>query len=148
MDTWSRDLNSDFTLKDCLFRGVEWAKNADLDKYVYSGYGIGFNSRLEFSLPDGSMGKNVIMFGIDMSSSVHLNNKGKDILILGKGPTQGLDHTALLAEAQSSINFSRSNRKCCLVCVLMGATVLYLLMLQKYINSREKILKWKNISWV
>ena len=87
------------------------------------------------------MGKNVIMFGIDMSSSVHLNNKGKDILILGKGPTQRLDHTVLLAEAQSSINFSRSNRKFCLVCVLMGATVSYLLMLRKYINSRERILK-------
>ena len=87
------------------------------------------------------MGKNVIMFGVDMSSYVHLNNKGKDILILGKGPTQGLYHTALLAKAQSSIDFSRSNRKFCLVCVLMGATVLYLLTLQKYINSREKILK-------
>ena len=35
-------------------------------------------------------GKNVIIFGVDMSSSVHANNKNKDILILGKGQTQGL----------------------------------------------------------
>ena len=35
-----------------------------------------------------------------MSSSVHIDNKGKDILILGKGPTQGLDNTALTAETQ------------------------------------------------
>ena len=46
-----------------------------------------------------------------MSSSVHPDNKKKDILILGKGPTQGLDDTTLTAEAEYSINFPRSNRK-------------------------------------
>ena len=39
-----------------------------------------------------------------MSSSVHVNNKKKDILILGKGPTQGLEHT-LTAEKMCLINF-------------------------------------------
>ena len=60
------------------------------------------------------MGKNVIIFGDDMTSSVHIENKKKDILILGKAPTQGLDDTMLTAKAQYSINFSRSNRKFCL----------------------------------
>ena len=36
-------------------------------------------------------GKNVIIFGPDMSSFVHIDNKNKDILILGERPTQGLD---------------------------------------------------------
>ena len=49
-----------------------------------------------------------------MSSSVHIDNKNKNILILGKGPTRGLDDTTLTGEAQYSINFSRSNRKFCL----------------------------------
>ena len=49
-----------------------------------------------------------------MSSSAHIVNKKKDILILGFGPTQGLDDTTLTAEAQYSITFSRSNRKFCL----------------------------------
>ena len=40
--------NSDFTSRDCLFRGVKSAKKADPDKYVYTGYGIGLNSRSEF----------------------------------------------------------------------------------------------------
>ena len=70
--------------------------------------------RSEFSLPGGSMGKKIITFGVDMSSSVHIDDNKKDILILGKGPTQGLDDTTLIAEAQYSINFSRSNRKYCL----------------------------------
>ena len=48
LDTGSRDLNTDFTLKDCLFGGVKLAKNNDQDKYVYTGYSIGFNLRSEF----------------------------------------------------------------------------------------------------
>ena len=59
----------------------------------------------EFSLLDGSMGKNVIMFGVDISSSAHIDNKKKDILILGSGPIQGLDDTTLTTEAQYSIIF-------------------------------------------
>ena len=70
LDTRSRDLNSDFTLKDCLFGGVKLSKNGDPDKYVYSGYGIGFDLRSEFSLSDGSVSKNVIIFGVDIRSSV------------------------------------------------------------------------------
>ena len=46
-----------------------------------------------------------------MSSSVHIDNKRQYILILGKSPTQGLDNTTLTAEAEYSINFSRSHRK-------------------------------------
>ena len=40
-----RDLNSEFTLKYCLFGAVKLTKNADPDKYSYSGYHIGFDSR-------------------------------------------------------------------------------------------------------
>ena len=39
------------------------------------------------------MGENVVIFGADISSSVHIDNKNKYILILGEGPTQGLDDT-------------------------------------------------------
>ena len=63
------------------------AKNAYPNKHKYTGYGIGFNFPSEFTLPDSSEGKNVINFAVDMSSSVHIDNKKKDILILGKGPT-------------------------------------------------------------
>ena len=59
------------------FRSVKLTKNADLNKYKYRGYTIGFDSRSKFSLPDGSMGKNVIIFGVDMSSSVLIDNKGR-----------------------------------------------------------------------
>ena len=94
-----RDLKTDFTLGGCLFRDVKLTKNTDSDKYSHSGYGIGFDTRREYFLPDGSVRKNNIIFGVDMSSSVHIDNKGKDILILRKGPTQGLNLT-LAGETQ------------------------------------------------
>ena len=43
--------------------------------------------------PSVRFGQNVLIFGADMSSSAHIDNKKKDILVLGKGPTQGLEHT-------------------------------------------------------
>ena len=56
------------------------------------------------------MEKNFIIFGVDMSSSVHINNKNKDILILGEGPKQALDDTALTAEAKHPIHFTQPRR--------------------------------------
>ena len=70
-----------------------------------------FNSRSQFLFTDGTYGKNVIIFGADMSSSVHVDNKGKDILIIGEGPTQGLDDTTLTAEAKYPINFTQSGKR-------------------------------------
>ena len=90
----------------CLFGSAKLTRNADLHKYRYSGYGIGFDSRSEISLPEINMEKNVIIFGADMNASVHIDNKGKDTLILGEGPTQGLDDTILTAEAIYPINFT------------------------------------------
>ena len=100
---------SDPTLKNCLFGAVTLTKNADIEKYGYSGYGIGFDRRGSFSFPGGGFGQNVLIFGVDMSSSAHIDNKKKDILVLGKGPTQGLEHT-LTAEKMYSINFTVTNK--------------------------------------
>ena len=67
--------------------------------------------RSEFSLPDGCLGKNVIIFGADMGSSVHFDNKEKDILILGQGPTQGLERIELTAETKYLNNFMQPRKK-------------------------------------
>ena len=88
MTPWLNNLNTDFTLKNCLFGSVQVTKNADIDKYKYSGYSIGFDSRSEPLFADGSMGTNVIIFGVDISSSMYIYNRRKNILILGERPTQ------------------------------------------------------------
>ena len=97
--------NNDLTLKDCLFGAVTLTKNMDVDKYKYSGYGIGFDRRSSFSFPSGRFHQNVLIFGADMSSSVHIDNKKKYILAFRKGPTQRLEHT-LTTEKMYSINFT------------------------------------------
>ena len=86
-------------------------KNPDANKYKYSRYGIGSDRTSSFSFPGGGNGQNVMIFGADMNSSVHVDNKGKYILILGKGPTQGLGEHPLTAEKMYSINFSKDNIK-------------------------------------
>ena len=48
LNIWSQDLNADFTLKDCLFGAVKLTKNANPNKYSYSGYGIEIDSRSLF----------------------------------------------------------------------------------------------------
>ena len=104
---------SDPTLKNCLFKAVTLTKNVEIEKYKYSGYGTGFDRRSTFSFPGGEFGQNVLIFGVDMSSSIHIDNEKKDILILGRGPTQGLVIT-LTAEKMYSINFTVTTKKFCL----------------------------------
>ena len=88
-----------------MFRVVSITKNSDIDKNKYSGYGIGFDRIGVYLLPDGSFGRDVVNVGVDMSSSVHVDNKGKNILILGIGPTQGLGEHSLTAEKMYLVNF-------------------------------------------
>ena len=93
------------TLENCLFESVKWTKNANIDKYGYSGYGIRFDRNISFSVGN-EIGKNVIIFEVDMISSTKIDNRKKDILILGIGPTQGLENR-LSAEKMYSINFTK-----------------------------------------
>ena len=96
-------------------------KNADIDKCEYSGYGTGFDRRSSFSFPSSGFGQNVLIFGAGMSSSAHIDNKKKGILVLGIAPTQGLEHT-LTTEKMYSINFTVTKKKFCLSLHYNGAT--------------------------
>ena len=54
------------TLEHCLFGSVKLTKNTDIDKYGYFGYVIGFDRQSSFSIGNET-GKNVMIFGVDMS---------------------------------------------------------------------------------
>ena len=69
--------SDDPTLKNCLFDAATLTKNADIDRYGYSGYGIGFDRKSSFTFPGDGFGQNVLIFGTDMSSSTHIDNKKK-----------------------------------------------------------------------
>ena len=96
---------------NALFRAVKLTKNADIAKYKYFGYWIGFIGRGNFSHPGREDGKNVIIFGADISSPTKIDNKKKDILILGFGPAHGLGEHSLTAEKIYSINFTKPNTR-------------------------------------
>ena len=72
---------SDPTLENCLFGAVTLTKNFNIDRYGYSGYGLGFDRKGSFSFSGGGYGQNVLICGVDTSFSAHIDNKKKDILI-------------------------------------------------------------------
>ena len=69
---------------------------------------------------------------------IHILIIKEDILILGKGPAQGLDDTTLTVEAKYSINYTEQGKKFVWVFITMEATVIFLLMLQKIHQIRAK----------
>ena len=101
-DTWLRDLNVDSKLKGCLFGAVKLTKNADLDKYSYSGYGSGVDLHSLFLTSNFDFGENIIIFDVDNSSSIHANNKEKRYLN----------------------SWRKTNSR---VCITLGGTVFYML---------------------
>ena len=124
------------TLENCLFCAINLAKHPNIDQHKYSGYGIGFDRKGSFSLSD-EIGKNVTIFGVDMSSSPHIVNKKKDFLVLGKGPTQGLEHT-LTAGKLYSIKCTKNNTIFCLSLHRNGENNYLFVNCTEIINSKTK----------
>ena len=83
-----------------------------------------------------------------MSSLVHIVNKNKDILILGARSTQGLDDTTLEQKLNILLVLPNQEKDLYQVYIIMQATVPYLLMLQKYINSMKMTLKMNIIDCI
>ena len=73
-----KTINSDNVFKNCLFGAIDTARpnnTKDPDNFIYSGWGIGFDRSGTFGHPEGDTARNVIIFGVDMSGSVHASNK-------------------------------------------------------------------------
>ena len=100
--------NFDPILENCLFGAIKITKNSYIDKYKYSGYGLGFDSKEIFSHPAGSFG-NAVIFGVDASGSIHASNRANNIFVIRKSLTQ-INNTTICAEKMYSINFSATKK--------------------------------------
>ena len=83
-------------------------KNADNDNYRYYGYGIGFDREGKFSVGNW-FSRKYIYFGVDMNSSVYVDNKEKDILTFCESPSQELDGATLPPGKHYWINFAEKS---------------------------------------
>ena len=104
-----------------MFRAVSLTKNADIDKYKYSGYGIGFDRHGQFSFGNGHGRKCIIVGADSISSSSHDDNKKDNILVLGKDFVQGINGKTIYAEKLYKINFTKKYKKFCLSLHYNGA---------------------------
>ena len=113
----SRDTS--FTIQNALFGAMQITKNAtDNPKNNYKGYGISFDERSQFGhtiTEVGSAhttnGRNVLMFGVDMSFSVHPTNRANSIYAMSDGLTQGIHDTTLYVEKNYWRNFTDPGKK-------------------------------------
>ena len=103
----SKSITTDNALKNCLFGAIKASRpndTTDLGKYIYSGYGIGFDHTGVFTHPEGNFLRTVIIFGADMSGSVHASNKTQNILVLAKAFIQKINNTTIQAEKMYTTN--------------------------------------------
>ena len=121
LDTWSRDLNTDFTLGNCLFEAVKLTTNDDPDKHDILIMVLDSMHVPNFHGQTVAGVEIVANFGVNISSSVHIDNNKKDILVPGEDPTQGLDDAKITAEA--IINFTESGKRFVLSLAIMEVTV-------------------------
>ena len=113
LDAWPRNPTNNFKFKNCLFGATSIVKNSDKERYVYSGYRITFDRAGSWSF-DNDTAKNVIIIGVYNSSSSHADNRKNNFLVLGEGPTFGINGSFGSPEKRFSINFSKAKTKFCL----------------------------------
>ena len=113
LDPISSTRNTDYTIQNALFGAMKITKNTDSSKNNYTGYGLCFDEGGEFghTVKQGNFNrttnaKNVIIFGVDMSSSVHVTNTANNIYVMGKDYIQGINDTTINAEKLFHINFT------------------------------------------
>ena len=125
LDTIKSTRNTDFTIQNALLGAIKIAEDpSDTDHYKYSGYGIAFDESSDFSFGNIVNGKNLIIFGADMSFSSHERNRQNEIYVLGKYFIQGVTTvgptalsgktskgTAIYAEKIYKHNFTEPNKK-------------------------------------
>ena len=119
LDPIASTRDTSFTILDALFGAMQITKNAtDNSKNNYKGYGICFDEGSQFghTMIEGGRthitnGRNVLIFGADMSLSIHATNRANHIYVMGDGLTQGIHDTTLYVEKKYFRNFTEPNVK-------------------------------------
>ena len=110
LDAWPKNPISNFKFKNCLFRATNIVKHRDKEKHVYSGYGMTLDRAGSWSFDD-DFARNIIIFGVDNNSSSHSDNRKNNFLMLGEGPTYGINGSFGSPEKHFDVNIIKANTK-------------------------------------
>ena len=118
LDTIASSRDDTFTIQNALFGAMKITKNTDTSKYNYKGYGICFDEGGTFghTITEGGFAhtinaRNVLIFGVDMSFSVHATNRANHIYVMGTEFVQGINYTTIYAEKNFYRNFTDPGKK-------------------------------------
>ena len=136
LDVWSRNATNNFKFKNCLFGATNIAKNSDKEKYVYSGYGITFDSTGSWSF-DNDFSGNVMVFDVDNSSLFHSDNRKNNFLILGEGAAYAISESFGSPEKKLIILILlKQTQNFVWVFIIMLIIVIFLLMEKRHFNLK------------
>ena len=121
-------------------------KNSNKETYVYSGNRITFSSAGSWSF-DNDFPRNVIIFGVDNSSSSHSDNHKNNCLILSEGPTYGINATFKSPEKSLVLILLKQTQNCVWVYIIMLKIVFCLSMEKKSLNLKPTIKMLLISSW-
>ena len=102
LNLWSRNPINNFKLKDCLFGIFKLTRNTIKIKFISNWQGIAFDRADSWSFGN-NFARNVIVFAVDNSSSIHSENCENIFLVFGKGPTDDINGSVGTAETKFSI---------------------------------------------
>ena len=119
LDPLASTRDKSFTIQNALFGAMQITKDTtDNSKNNYKAYGICFDERSEFghTITEGGFAhttdaRNVLIFGADMSFSVHATNRANHIYLMGTGLTQGINDTTIYKEKNFYRNFTDFGKK-------------------------------------
>ena len=113
LDPISSTRNTNYTIQNPLFSAMKITKDTNSSKNNYTVYGLCFDEGSEFghTVRQGNFdrttnAKNVIIFVVDMSSSIHATNRANNIYVMGKDFIQGINDTTIYAEKLFHNNFT------------------------------------------
>ena len=140
LDPIASSRDTTFTIQNALSGAMQITKNADNSKNNYKAYGICFDERSEFdyTITEGGRAhttdaRNILIFGVDMSFSVHKTNRANNIYVVGTGLTQGIHDTTLYVEKNFYRNFTDLGKKF-MLSLLYNGDDSYL-----FVNGRQEL---------
>ena len=118
LDPIASSRDDTFTIQNALFGAMQNTKNTDTSKYNCKGYGICFDEGgtfghtiIEGGFAHTTNARNILIFGVDMSFSVHATNRANHIYVMGTEFVQGINDTTIYAEKNFYRNFTDPGKK-------------------------------------
>ena len=144
LNNWPRSTTNNFTLKNCSFDAVRLIGNADENEFTCNGQEIEFD-RKDIWNYENDFARNVLIFGVDNTSSSHTDNQKNSFLVLGEGQTKDMSDRLVQQKRKLALTSVKQRQNFVWDCIVTVLIVIYIMLVsvlfRKCIKRFYK--KWK-----